>query len=139
MFLNAIRLDSIEPSTCLFVTFSFGASAHKKQQLFIQCHKCRTINYDEKDPFLCNSCGFCKVSSILQGQQYFARRSDVFRKVSRTLQEQVVFCKVNNILQGQQYFARSVVFCQVICIFQGQQYSARTLVFCKASSILQRQ
>ncbi len=25
-----------------------------------QCHKCRTINYDEKDPFLCNSCGFCK-------------------------------------------------------------------------------
>lgn len=25
-----------------------------------QCHKCRSINYDEKDPFLCISCGFCK-------------------------------------------------------------------------------
>ena len=25
-----------------------------------QCHKCRAINYDEKDPFLCNSCGFSK-------------------------------------------------------------------------------
>ena len=25
-----------------------------------QCHKCRSINYDERDPFLCISCGFCK-------------------------------------------------------------------------------
>jgi len=25
-----------------------------------QCHKCRGINYDERDPFLCISCGFCK-------------------------------------------------------------------------------
>lgn len=25
-----------------------------------QCHKCRSINYDEKDPFVCNACGFCK-------------------------------------------------------------------------------
>jgi E3 ubiquitin-protein ligase UBR4 len=25
-----------------------------------QCHKCRSINYDEKDPFLCISCGYCK-------------------------------------------------------------------------------
>lgn len=25
-----------------------------------QCHKCRAINYDERDPFLCHSCGFCK-------------------------------------------------------------------------------
>ena len=25
-----------------------------------QCHKCRAINYDEKDPFLCNSCGYSK-------------------------------------------------------------------------------
>ena len=27
---------------------------------FFQCYKCRAINYDKKDPFLCNSCGFCK-------------------------------------------------------------------------------
>ena len=25
---------------------------------------CRAINYDEKDPFLCNTCGFCKYSKF---------------------------------------------------------------------------
>lgn len=30
-----------------------GENAH-------QCQKCRTINYDERDPFLCISCGFSK-------------------------------------------------------------------------------
>lgn len=25
-----------------------------------QCYKCRFINYDEKDFFFCNVCGFCK-------------------------------------------------------------------------------
>ena len=29
-----------------------------------QCHKCRAINYDEKDPFLCNSCGFSKYAKF---------------------------------------------------------------------------
>ncbi|XP_033643062.1 E3 ubiquitin-protein ligase UBR4-like [Asterias rubens] len=29
-----------------------------------QCHKCRGINYDEKDPYLCNSCGFCKYAKF---------------------------------------------------------------------------
>ena len=29
-----------------------------------QCHKCRAINYDEKDPFFCNSCGFCKYAKF---------------------------------------------------------------------------
>ena len=29
-----------------------------------QCHKCRAINYDEKDPFLCNTCGFCKYAKF---------------------------------------------------------------------------
>ncbi|XP_050389975.2 E3 ubiquitin-protein ligase UBR4 [Patella vulgata] len=29
-----------------------------------QCHKCRAINYDEKDPFLCNACGFCKYAKF---------------------------------------------------------------------------
>ena len=32
-----------------------------------QCHKCRAINYDEKDPFLCNSCGFCKYAKFEYG------------------------------------------------------------------------
>ncbi len=25
---------------------------------------CRAINYDEKDPFLCNACGFCKYAKF---------------------------------------------------------------------------
>jgi len=29
-----------------------------------QCHKCRAINYDEKDPFLCNACGYCKYAKF---------------------------------------------------------------------------
>lgn len=29
-----------------------------------QCHKCRSINYDERDPFLCHSCGFCKYAKL---------------------------------------------------------------------------
>lgn len=29
-----------------------------------QCHKCRSINYDERDPFLCNACGFCKFAKF---------------------------------------------------------------------------
>jgi len=29
-----------------------------------QCHKCRAINYDERDPFLCHSCGFCKYAKM---------------------------------------------------------------------------
>lgn len=29
-----------------------------------QCHKCRAIHYDEKDPFLCHSCGFCKYAKF---------------------------------------------------------------------------
>ena len=29
-----------------------------------QCHKCRSINYDEKDPFLCNVCGFFKYAKF---------------------------------------------------------------------------
>uniref|UniRef100_A0A8D2M8Y4 UBR-type domain-containing protein n=1 Tax=Zonotrichia albicollis TaxID=44394 RepID=A0A8D2M8Y4_ZONAL len=29
-------------------------------QVLSCCLPCRSINYDEKDPFLCNACGFCK-------------------------------------------------------------------------------
>lgn len=29
-----------------------------------QCHKCRAINYHEKDPFLCHSCGFSKYAKF---------------------------------------------------------------------------
>ena len=25
---------------------------------------CRSINYDERDPFLCNACGFCKYAKF---------------------------------------------------------------------------
>lgn len=29
-----------------------------------QCHKCRAIHYDEKDPFICQSCGFSKYAKF---------------------------------------------------------------------------
>jgi E3 ubiquitin-protein ligase UBR4 len=28
------------------------------------CFVFRSINYDEKDPFLCNACGFCKYAKF---------------------------------------------------------------------------
>lgn len=40
-----------------------GVCANCGENVF-QCHKCRAINYDEKDPFLCNSCGFCKYAKF---------------------------------------------------------------------------
>lgn len=36
-----------------------GVCGNCSENVF-QCHKCRAINYDEKDAFLCNSCGFSK-------------------------------------------------------------------------------
>jgi E3 ubiquitin-protein ligase UBR4 len=29
-----------------------------------QCHKCRMINYDERDPFICTQCGFCRYAKF---------------------------------------------------------------------------
>lgn len=46
------RCSSVVPTTP-------GVCTNCGENVF-QCHKCRAINYDEKDPFLCNSCGFCK-------------------------------------------------------------------------------
>ncbi|KAK2587955.1 hypothetical protein KPH14_004040 [Odynerus spinipes] len=40
-----------------------GVCANCGENVF-QCHKCRAINYDEKDPFLCHSCGFCKYAKF---------------------------------------------------------------------------
>jgi len=40
-----------------------GVCANCGENVF-QCHKCRSINYDEKDPFLCNICGFCKYAKF---------------------------------------------------------------------------
>ncbi|XP_042144242.1 E3 ubiquitin-protein ligase UBR4-like isoform X1 [Ixodes scapularis] len=40
-----------------------GVCANCGENVF-QCHKCRAINYDERDPFLCNSCGFCKYAKF---------------------------------------------------------------------------
>ncbi|XP_013144239.1 PREDICTED: E3 ubiquitin-protein ligase UBR4 [Papilio polytes] len=41
-----------------------GVCANCGENVF-QCHKCRAINYDEKDPFLCHACGFCKYAKDL--------------------------------------------------------------------------
>lgn len=40
-----------------------GICANCGENVF-QCHKCRAINYDEKDPFLCRACGFCKYAKF---------------------------------------------------------------------------
>ncbi|VDL65734.1 unnamed protein product, partial [Nippostrongylus brasiliensis] len=40
-----------------------GLCEHCGENVF-QCVKCRAINYDEKDPFLCQSCGFCKYARM---------------------------------------------------------------------------
>uniref|UniRef100_T1IY63 UBR-type domain-containing protein n=1 Tax=Strigamia maritima TaxID=126957 RepID=T1IY63_STRMM len=40
-----------------------GVCANCGENVF-QCQKCRSINYDEKDPFLCNACGFCKYAKF---------------------------------------------------------------------------
>ncbi|XP_074029001.1 E3 ubiquitin-protein ligase-like protein poe [Leptinotarsa decemlineata] len=40
-----------------------GVCANCGENVF-QCHKCRAINYDEKDPFLCHSCGYCKYAKF---------------------------------------------------------------------------
>lgn len=40
-----------------------GVCGNCSENVF-QCHKCRAINYDEKDPFLCHSCGFCKYAKF---------------------------------------------------------------------------
>ena len=29
-----------------------------------QCHKCRSINYDERDPYLCTMCGYCRYAKF---------------------------------------------------------------------------
>lgn len=47
------------PRCSTSVSANPGVCSNCGENVF-QCHKCRAINYDEKDPFLCISCGFCK-------------------------------------------------------------------------------
>ena len=49
--------------TLLVFLLIVGVCSHCGENVF-QCHKCRSINYDEKDPFLCNACGFCKYAKF---------------------------------------------------------------------------
>lgn len=51
------------PRCSASVAASPGVCGNCGENVF-QCHKCRAINYDEKDPFLCNSCGFCKYAKF---------------------------------------------------------------------------
>nr|XP_037270039.1 E3 ubiquitin-protein ligase UBR4-like [Rhipicephalus microplus] len=51
------------PRCSASVPASPGVCANCGENVF-QCHKCRAINYDEKDPFLCNACGFCKYAKF---------------------------------------------------------------------------
>lgn len=47
------------PRCSASVSANPGVCSNCGENVF-QCHKCRAINYDERDPFLCISCGFCK-------------------------------------------------------------------------------
>lgn len=47
------------PRCSTSVSANPGVCSNCGENVF-QCHKCRAINYDERDPFLCISCGFCK-------------------------------------------------------------------------------
>lgn len=51
------------PRCSTSVSANPGVCSNCGENVF-QCHKCRAINYDEKDPFLCNSCGFCKYAKF---------------------------------------------------------------------------
>ncbi|XP_052093919.1 E3 ubiquitin-protein ligase UBR4-like [Mytilus californianus] len=51
------------PRCSASVPASPGVCGNCGENVF-QCHKCRAINYDEKDPFLCNACGFCKYAKF---------------------------------------------------------------------------
>ncbi|KAK6106256.1 E3 ubiquitin-protein ligase UBR4 family protein [Brugia pahangi] len=51
------------PRCSTSVTPNPGICSNCGENVF-QCVKCRAINYDEKEPFLCNSCGFCKYARL---------------------------------------------------------------------------
>lgn len=51
------------PRCSMAVPATPGVCANCGENVF-QCHKCRAINYDEKDPFLCHACGFCKYAKF---------------------------------------------------------------------------
>ena len=51
------------PRCSAAVPASPGVCANCGENVY-QCHKCRAINYDEKDPFLCNACGYCKYAKF---------------------------------------------------------------------------
>lgn len=56
-------INSKFKSNFILNDFSLGICGNCGENVF-QCHKCRAINYDEKDPFLCHSCGFCKYAKF---------------------------------------------------------------------------
>ncbi|CAD5111184.1 DgyrCDS518 [Dimorphilus gyrociliatus] len=56
--------DTLQCPRCsATVASSPGVCGNCGENVF-QCHKCRAINYDEKDPFLCVACGFCKYAKV---------------------------------------------------------------------------
>lgn len=60
------------PRCSALVHASPGVCENCGENVF-QCVKCRAINYDEKEPFLCQACGFCQSFFFLQLLGKFAR------------------------------------------------------------------
>ena len=98
-----------------------GENAH-------QCQKCRTINYDERDPFLCISCGFSKYArfeTLVEGRPTSAvdpiETEDDRKKVRerRIIQQQnsLINCVLLYMYTVQSYLHVHVCICTCICVF----------------------
>ena len=91
-----------------------------------QCHKCRSINYDEKDPFLCNACGFCKYAKfeLTLSAKPCCTVEPVESEEDRKKSLQAIngFLEKADRLQGQMAYTRyvkSIYFCNwAYCLFR---------------------
>lgn len=70
-----------------------------------QCHKCRAINYDERDPFLCNSCGFCKFAKF-----------EVSRKFLKIISKTTTTTKTKSIIYliSLLFFCSDYIGCKIV-------------------------
>jgi E3 ubiquitin-protein ligase UBR4 len=59
-----LNIEQLQCPRCSATVNSHPGVCNNCGENVFQCHKCRAINYDERDPFLCNSCGFCKFAKF---------------------------------------------------------------------------
>ena len=74
-----------------------------------QCHKCRAINYDEKDPFLCNTCGYCKYAKF--DFTMTAKQCCTVEPIENEEDRKKLVSMINNLLESA-----DVMYKQVQCL-----------------------